>query len=190
MENPNNQNIPTDGEQTVTTNTSDKFVKLKEFCKKPWILISAAVVIIAIIVTAIILSQNQESDKKSKRRSSDYKLEIVNTWQGYDMSSGKYIFIATYKFTNNSDEPISFMGAFDDNAYQNGAALSRTYYNYGVDGINYFTEVLNGTTVDIPITYICEDVSAPIQIVVKERGNKRGVNISETFENKWSSTFE
>ena len=173
----NNQNdqFSTNSKSHVSTGTSNALDKLKYLARKPWLWV---IIVALAVVTVIILQPSADNNSVSTNPKSQYKLTIIDTEVIWD-SMGQMIMV-TYNFTNNSNEPISFMSAFDDKVYINGIALN---YALGYDSIgNYYKEILNGTTAEIKVFYRYNYEKGPVQIIVKEQKNKSNTLISKTVE--------
>ena len=186
MENQNNHPT-TSNMQHHTVNAYSILNRLKEFAKKPWFWI-AVISIITVIIIIAAFSSKDDVNTPSKSHESDYKLEIVDSRLMWDSISGDVLIAITYNFTNNSDEPISFMSAFDDGAYIDGVSLSQ---KLGYDNVfgDYYKEVLNGASAEIRVYYKSNHKRGPVQIIVKEAQNKSNILISETFKFDWDDFY-
>ena len=85
--------------------------------------------------------------------------------------AGNPIVIVKYKFTNNSDDPIAFWLAVDENVFQNDIGLNVCYLasdsaNYSTD--NQMKEIRKGATIEVEVAYTLNDTTTPIEVEVKE----------------------
>lgn len=93
------------------------------------------------------------------------------TAKGYD---GEPIVIVSYKFTNNSDEPVSFLFMFASRAYQAGVELEDCYLV--ADSENYSWEnqtknIKGGATIDVEFAYELNDTYTDVEIELCNRWN-------------------
>ena len=114
----------------------------------------------------------------------DYKLEIKSCRLAEDYS-GKPIAIIKYSFTNNGDDPISFMVAFNDAVYQNGVALNECYIaddsaNYSSD--NQTKEIKKGATLEIEAAYTLNDTTTDLEVEVEELFSFSDKTVKKTFK--------
>ncbi len=113
----------------------------------------------------------------------DYQLEISSCRLATDYE-GKKVVIVKYKFTNNSDDPTSFMVTFDDNVYQNGVGLNGAYVlsdsaNYSSD--NQMKNIQKGATLDVEVAYELNDTTTDIVVEVTELFSFDNTKITKTF---------
>lgn len=84
---------------------------------------------------------------------------------------GSPILLVTYSFTNNNDDPQSFMMAIDDKLYQNGVELGDVYTSYGIDGYNMDNaskSVQKGVTLDVQEAYKLNDTTTDVEVRLAE----------------------
>lgn len=84
---------------------------------------------------------------------------------------GKPVIIVKFKFTNNDDDPKSFMWAFNYKAYQNGIGLNDCYFL--ADSANYSSEnkskeIKKGASIFVESAYTLNDTSSDVEIEVSE----------------------
>lgn len=113
-------------------------------------------------------SDNATSDKGKDSNISYYNVEIKSCRLAKDYA-GNPIAIITYSFTNNSEDPASFMFAFDDNVYQNGVGLNSCLF--ADDTANYSSEnqtkqIKTGATLDVEVAYVLNDTTTDLEVEV------------------------
>jgi len=88
-----------------------------------------------------------------------------------------------FDFTNNAEEPISFFGAVQVDAYQNGVALEYA----SVINDQYDTTVIEskniqkGTTLEVYKAWILPNTTDPVDVVVTEFLGMTNDKITKTF---------
>ena len=100
----------------------------------------------------------------------DYQVEIKSCRLAKDFEN-KDVVIVMYGFTNNGKNAISFTGAFDEEVYQNGVGLNRSWVvddsaNY--DEGNQTKEIKTGASLDVEIAYELNDTATDIEVEVKQ----------------------
>lgn len=116
----------------------------------------------------------------------NYSIEIKNArlsknWEGKDAV------VITYGFTNNDDEPASFMVAFQENAYQNGVGLERAYTlddGDPYDEANQSKEIKKGASLDVEVAYILNDTETDVEVEVEEWLGLSDDKVTRTFSIK------
>lgn len=113
----------------------------------------------------------------------DFKVEIKECRLAKDYE-GKDIIIVKYGFTNNADEPVSFMIALDDQVYQNGVGLNETIMaaesaNYSSD--NQMKDIKKGASLDVEVAYDLNDIETDIEVEVKESFSFDDSVVTKTF---------
>ncbi len=126
------------------------------------------------------------ASKSENTELGNYSVEIVSCRVAKDYAD-KPVVIVKYKFTNNDDDPASFMVAFDDNVYQNGVGLTTAIIldddaNYSSD--NQVKEIKKGTSLDVEVAYTLNDATTDIEVEVKELFSFSDKIISKTFSIK------
>lgn len=99
--------------------------------------------------------------------------------------SGEPIVIVKYLFTNNDDDPTSFMIAVSDEVYQNGVGLNSCYFvddsaNYSAD--NQTKEIKKGVTIEVEVAYSLNDTETDVEVEVSELISFSNKKISKTFK--------
>lgn len=112
-----------------------------------------------------------------------YTVEIISCRLAKDYED-KPVAIIKYKFTNNDDEPASFMIAFEDNAYQNGVGLNETVFvddsaNYSSD--DQMKEIKKGASLELEIAYDLNDTTTDIEVEIKESFSFDDKIVKKTF---------
>ena len=168
-----NQQNSTQPEASVNSNAVAPAVKTPIY-KKWWFWVIIGVVIIAIIAGSGSGSDNQGSGDASgnsgKNNLGKYNVVIDSCRLATDYA-GNPIVIVKYKFTNNSDDPIAFWLAVDENVFQNDIGLNVCYLasdsaNYSTD--NQMKEIRKGATIEVEVAYTLNDTTTPIEVEVKE----------------------
>lgn len=113
----------------------------------------------------------------------EYSLEIksARTTKNWE---GKPTIVVTYGFTNNSDDSTSFYVAFQDNAYQNGVGLERSYTMEDgdpYDEANQSKDIKPGASIDVEVAYILNDTETDVEVEVEELFSFDDKIISKTF---------
>ncbi|WP_239253434.1 DUF5067 domain-containing protein [Listeria ilorinensis] len=123
-----------------------------------------------------------EKKEKDPTKLGDYQVELVSgeLSQSYD---GKNTLTVVSKFTNNSDEAISYMGAVTETAFQNGVELETTF-GENMDLGNSDKEVQPGASVEVTTLYLLQDTENPVDVEVKQLVSLDDSKVSKTFELK------
>ena len=113
-----------------------------------------------------------------------YAIEIDSCRLAKDYE-GKAVVIVKYLFTNVSDDnAVSFMLAFDDEAYQGGVGLNSAYVlkdsaKYSSD--NQTKEIKKGATIEVEVAYELNDSETDVEVEVKELFSFDNKVITKTF---------
>ena len=164
--------------------------------KKFTSLILAMILIVSFSLFALASGESETVDQGSgKVQSSDkesnigvYKVEIESCRLAPATGfQDKDVVIVKYKFTNNGDEPASFMFAFDENVYQNGVGLNETFFvddsaNY--DSGNQTKEIKTGASLEVEAAYELNDSTSDIEVEVKELFSLNDNVVKKTFSIK------
>ena len=91
----------------------------------------------------------------------DYMVEIKGCRMAEDYQ-GNPIVIVTYSFTNNGDEAAAFYLSLEDEVYQDGIGLNKSYVvadsaNYSSD--NQSKSIKKGATLDVEVAYELNDAA-------------------------------
>lgn len=111
------------------------------------------------------LETTTESTTEPKNNIGKYKVELKDYYVTDDYEDK--ILVVTYSFTNNYDEPRSWIYSIDDIAYQNGVELGPVYSSYGIDGYDFTTYNSNikpGVTVEVQNAYVLYDETTDVEI--------------------------
>ena len=116
----------------------------------------------------------------------DYNIEITSCRLAKDYED-KDIVIVKYKYTNNSDNPTSFMVAVDCTVYQDGVGLNECYIaadsaNYSSD--NQSKEIKKGATIEVEEAYVLNDSTTDIEVEVEELISFSDKKITKKFSIK------
>ena len=103
---------------------------------------------------------------------------LAQDWQG------KPVVIVKYSFTNNKEEPQSFMLAFDDAVFQNGIGLNSSYMlddsaNYSSD--NQTKQIQKGATLEVEVAYELNDTTTDINVELSALFSFNNNKITKTF---------
>lgn len=153
----------------------------KPFYKKWWFIVLAIVVVLGILAGALgggdeannaaspaastsgeAAGESPEAaeDQGGQEAGSDYAVTIKGSSQVKDYDGAKAL-VVDFTFTNNSDEPQSFLGAISAKAFQNGVELDTAIvadsdkYDSGAS----MKEIKPGATVEVQDAYVLEDSS-------------------------------
>ncbi|MBQ8684487.1 MAG: DUF5067 domain-containing protein [Clostridia bacterium] len=112
-----------------------------------------------------------------------YSVEIKSCRLSKDYDN-KPVVIVKYGFTNNDEEPASFMLAFEDNVYQDGIGLNEAYFlvdsaDYSAD--NQSKEIKTGATLDVEVAYVLNDTTTDIEVEVSELFSWDDKAVKKTF---------
>lgn len=125
-----------------------------------------------------------KSDGSSdKSNLGDYKVEILSSRLAKDFE-GKDVVIVKYKFTNNAKEPISFIIAFQAQAFQDGVGLNESYFvedgaDYNMDDQN--KEIKTGASLEVEVAYELNDTTTDVEIEVSELISLSEKKVTKTF---------
>lgn len=113
---------------------------------------------------------NSAQGNVSSSNLGDYNVVIDSCRLAKDYS-GKPIVIVKYLFTNNSGEADSFSWSVDDNVYQDGVGLNKSYVvddsaNYSSN--NQTKEIKSGVTLAVEVAYELNDTTTDIEVEVTE----------------------
>ena len=135
--------------------------------------------------TAVTQKSGNVDTEEANNSLGDFSVEIKSCRLAKDYE-GKDVVIVTYAFTNvNDNDPTSFDIAIEDNVYQEGVGLNRSYiiddsYNYNSD--NSTKEIKKGASIDVEVAYELNDTSTPIEVEVQEWLSLNDKVISKKFE--------
>lgn len=116
----------------------------------------------------------------------NYSVEIKNArltknWENKDTV------VITFGFTNNAENPASFMTAFQYDVYQNGVGLERAYTlndsdNY--DEANQSKDIKKGASIDVEVAYILNDTETDVEVEVGDWLGLSDDKVSRNFSIK------
>lgn len=112
----------------------------------------------------------------------DYEIEILSAKLTKDWED-KDAVIIEFKFTNNSDEPQSFMVAISDKVFQDGIELESavvTGKDYNVD--NQLKEIKTGKSLNVQAAFLLNDTTTPIEVEVSELISFSDKKVVKTFD--------
>ena len=132
--------------------------------------------------------ETEASTQDSKLGKYNVVIDSVRIAEDY---SGEPIVIVKYIFTNNDDDPTSFMIAVSDEVYQNGVGLNGCYFvddsaNYSAD--NQTKEIKKGVTIEVEVAYSLNDTETDVEVEVSELISFNDKKISKTFKISDGST--
>jgi hypothetical protein len=145
--------------------------------------ISIVVCVLAILVfRSCIMGMEESNNNDPKGNVGNYiiKIDSFRITENY----GDPIIIVKYSFTNLSEEADSFLYSISAEAYQNGVELDTpisvdSAANYSFENKN--AKIEPGITIDVEVAYELKDLNADVKVVVKERFDKGGNQITKTF---------
>ena len=156
-------------------------------------LLAAILVILAFAVFAMGSSEESTTSQGSgqavveptvENSIGKYSVEIDSCRLAKDYE-GNPVVIVKYLFTNVSDDnAVSFMIAFDDEAYQGGVGLNGAYIlkdsaNYSSD--NQTKQIKKGATIEVEVAYELNDSETDVEVEVKELFSFDNKVITKTF---------
>ena len=183
----NNTDIKSGASQATDAATKTK----TPIFKKWWFWVIIGVVVIGLIAGGSSggssgNSSNQGSGSVTPPDSSstlgNYKV-VISKCRITEDYMGDPIVIITYEFTNNDDDPTSFIVALSDDVYQNGIGLNEAYL---VDDSEYSSEnqlkdIKKGATLSVDVAYKLNDTTTPIEVEVSELFSLSDKKITKTF---------
>jgi hypothetical protein len=110
-------------------------------------------------------SSVSDSKISQKEETPEYEVKVTDYFLSKDYKDEE-VLVVEYEWTNNSDEPKSFITVFDDKLYQNGVECDDSVV--GCDDVNAddaWANIQPGTTFKVKCDYYIRDKS-PINIVV------------------------
>lgn len=125
-------------------------------------------------------NEQEKTDEPMQESNSDiisangYTVQIVNLHKTKD-SNGEPMAAAEFLFTNENEEPISFMGAISFIAFQNGIELTKDemFLENDYDWDSYYTEIKDGSKISVfrPIPLQNETVSVELIVEIMDFTN-------------------
>ena len=124
-----------------------------------------------------------EAQQAEKEEISSCTVEIQSCRLAQDWQ-GKPVVIVKYSFTNNKEDPQSFMVAFDDAVFQNGIGLNSSYMlddsaNYSAD--NQTKQIQKGATLEVEVAYELNDTTTDINVELSALFSFNNNKITKTF---------
>lgn len=161
--------------------------------KKWWFWVIVILVVIALAASGSSEEQSTDNASGSNEEQNtdndssplgDYEVEILSYRLSKTILDYEPVVIVKYKFTNNSDEAISFSSALDDNVYQNDIGLNATYMvvdsaNYDYD--NKSKKLKPGASLEVEVAYELNDTTTPIVVEVSRTLGGSGKKVTKTF---------
>lgn len=113
----------------------------------------------------------------------NYSVEIkeARITETYD---GKAAVVITYGFTNNAENAVSFLTAFEATAYQGGVGLNEVFMLKDGDlysSDNQYKEIKTGATLDVDIAYELNDTETDVEVEVEEFLGWTDDKVTKTF---------
>lgn len=103
-------------------------------------------------------SEQAETTEAEEQETGEFAVTIDGARTGTDYA-GEPILIVTYTFTNNGEEPQTFMWAFSDKAFQNGVELDGFVVSDEVDSVAKTKELKPGATIEVQSAFALDDQS-------------------------------
>ena len=127
---------------------------------------------------------NANAGSSTKLGNYDVVIESCRLAEDYE---GDPVVIVKYKFTNNDDDPSSFMFSLDAQAYQDGIGLNEAYIlddsaNYSSD--NQSKDIKKGATLSVEVAYELNDTTTDVEIEVSELISFSDKKITKKFSIK------
>ena len=135
-------------------------------------------------VTSAEGSKETAAPNQSYSNLGDYNV-VIDSCRLAEDYSGKPIVIVKYLFTNNDDDPVSFMVALSDEVFQNGVGLNSCYFvddsaNYSSD--NKMKEIKKGVTLEVEVAYELNDTTTDIEVEVSEFISFSNKKVTKSFK--------
>ena len=127
--------------------------------------------------------QGKENATSGNSSLGDYSVVIESARLASDYE-GDAIIIVKYKFTNNSDEPASFMWSLDDKAFQAGVGLNECYFTddaASYSSENQTKEIKKGASLSVEVAYALNDPTTDVEIEVSELISFSDKKVTKTF---------
>ncbi len=129
-------------------------------------------------------SSSSSEVSEDNTRLGDYSVVIDSCRLAKDYS-GKDVVIVKYIFTNVSDDDAtSFSIAVEDNVYQDGVGLNTAIFlndNVSYSSDNQSKKIKKGTSLDVEVAYVLNDITTDIEVEVKEFISFNDKTIKKTF---------
>lgn len=147
--------------------------------KKSTKIIIAVVIGLFILILCLPIGHNENDANKNDnnkavepvKNNTDLKVSVANVTKSKDYDN-RPVLLITYDYENiKREDPISFIIAFDDKAYQNGvelnpAILGKNYQSFDKDG-NSSKDLQIGAKIQVTKAYILNDNTTEVKLEVK-----------------------
>lgn len=180
---------------TIIYKSNKKGDKKMKAIKKIIIALSVISVLLAFGLMAISSSSAEDDGDQGEQETENAVNNDNETLGNYSVTidscrlaedwEGNPIAIIKYTFTNNDDDPASFMVAFTDNAYQNGIGLNSCYLvdesaNYSSD--NSSKQIKQGASIEVESAFELNDNTTDIEVEVQELFSFNEKVLRKTFK--------
>ena len=128
-------------------------------------------------------TDNNSTNNSSASTLGKYKIAI-DSYRLSEDYQGKPIIIVKYIFTNNDDDPASFLFSLECDVFQDGIGLNECYFvddsaNYSSD--NQTKEIKKGSSIEVEVAYVLNDETTDVEIEVSELISLSDKKISKIF---------
>ena len=128
-------------------------------------------------------SSTDSQVKENSGKLGDYAIEIGDyaLTKTYD---GKDAIVINMKYTNNSEEAMSYMSSLIGTAYQDGVELSTAIImdDSAYDVESEMKEVKTGTSIDIQVAYELSNTTSDVEFEVEEFLGLDEAKVEKTFK--------
>ncbi|MBP3307888.1 MAG: DUF5067 domain-containing protein [Clostridia bacterium] len=128
-------------------------------------------------------TDNNSTNNSSASTLGKYKIAI-DSYRLSEDYQGEPIIIVKYIFTNNDDDPASFLFSLECDVFQDGIGLNECYFvddsaNYSSD--NQTKEIKKGSSIEVEVAYVLNDETTDVEIEVSELISLSDKKISKIF---------
>ncbi|MCM1132681.1 MAG: DUF5067 domain-containing protein [Ruminococcus flavefaciens] len=111
--------------------------------------------------------QTEPTESSSEAEKSEESGISIASWSLDKDYSGKDALVVEYAWTNDGDEPESFMLALNDKVFQNGIECETAIGCESVDSSMQSRDVQPGVTYNIKVAYVLQDMTTANIVVTK-----------------------
>ena len=126
---------------------------------------------------------NATTNNSNNSNLGDYNVVIDSCRLATDYS-GNPVVIVKYQFTNNDNNPASFIWSVDDKVFQDGVGLNTALFvddtfNYSSD--NQTKDIKQGVSIYVEVAYELNDTTTDIEVEVTELISFNNKKVSKIF---------
>lgn len=108
----------------------------------------------------------ESSETETEEKSEDTGISIAS-WSLDKDYSGSDVLVIEYAWTNNDDEPASFVFSVNDKVFQNGVECETAISCDSVDSSMQSKDVQPGVTYNVKVAYVLQDMTT-VNVVVEK----------------------